>query len=81
MGGVVARGEAELGFQQLAELKPVAGIDIVGPLPEGAQKVTVYAAGIAAGSGDPDEAKKLIDFLASPKAAGAVRQTGLETPQ
>ncbi len=80
VAGVVARGDAEIGFQQIAELKPVAGVDIVGALPDGAQKITVYAAGVAAGSKDPKEAKKLIDFLASPAAAKAVRNTGLEIP-
>ena len=80
VGGVVASGAYEIGFQQIAELKPIAGIEIVGPLPEGAQKVTVYAAGIAAESKEPAEAKKLIAFLASPEAAAAIRKTGLETP-
>ena len=80
VGVVVAHGAAELGFQQIAELKPIPGIDIVGPLPEGAQKVTVYAAGIAAGSSNPAEAKHLIDFLTSPDAAAAIRNTGLEPP-
>ena len=80
VGGVVARGDAELGLQQISELKAVPGIDIVGPLPPDAQKVTVYAAGIATASRDPVEAKKLIAFLASPDAADAVRKTGLEPP-
>src|SRR5207245_9799521 len=45
VGTVVARGEAEIGFQQISELLPVPGIDYVGPLPPGAQRVTVFSAG------------------------------------
>jgi molybdate transport system substrate-binding protein len=78
VGAVVARGGAEIGFQQISELLPVKGIAIVGPLPEGAQRVTVFAAGIAASSTQPAAAKRLIAFLSSPAAAGAIRRTGLE---
>jgi len=80
VGSVVANGEYELGFQQLSELGAIGGIETVGPLPAGAQRVTVYAAGMAAGSKEPVEALKLIAFLASPAAAAAVLKTGLETP-
>ena len=79
VGGVVARGDAELGFQQISELKPIAGIDIVGPIPAAVQRVTIYAAGIAARSAHKAEAAALIAFLASPAAAEAVRATGMET--
>ena len=78
VGEVVARGEAELGFQQLSELKPIAGIDIVGPLPPPLQKLTVFSAGIVAGSKEPAAAKALIAFLASPAAAQAIRDSGME---
>lgn len=79
VGGVVARGDAEIGFQQISELKPIPGIDIVGPIPPEVQKVTIYAAGIAAGSQHVAEAKALIGYLASGAAAPAVRATGMET--
>ena len=46
VGGVVAAGQAEIGFQQISELRPVKGIDIVGPLPPGAQIETVFVAAI-----------------------------------
>jgi molybdate transport system substrate-binding protein len=75
---IVAHGEAEIGFQQISELKPVAGIEIVGPLPEELQKVTVFSAGIARVSKEPDAGKALIRFLASPAARDAIVGSGLE---
>jgi molybdate transport system substrate-binding protein len=78
VGGVVASGEAEIGFQQISELRPVKGIDIVGPLPPGAQRVTVFAAGIPATSQQPEAAKALIQWLASPAAYAAIKKSGLE---
>jgi molybdate transport system substrate-binding protein len=78
VGGVVATGEVEIGFQQISELRPVKGIDIVGPLPPGAQKVTVFAAGIPMTSKHPEAAKALIQWLASPAAYPAIRKSGLE---
>jgi molybdate transport system substrate-binding protein len=75
---VVAHGDAEIGFQQISELKPVAGIDIVGPLPDELQRVTVFSAGIAGVSKEPDAGRALIKFLASPAASSAIIQSGLE---
>ena len=68
VGEIVAHGDAEIGFQQISELMPVAGIDIVGPLPDELQKITVFSAGIATVSKEPDAGKALIKFLASPAA-------------
>ena len=78
VGGVVARGEAEIGFQQISELKPIPGIALTGPLAPEVQRVTVFAAGVVAGSKVPDAARALIAYLASPKAADAVRESGME---
>jgi len=78
VGGVVATGEFEIGFQQISELRPVKGIDIVGPLPPGAQRVTVFAAGIPATATHPEAAKALIQWLASPAAYAAIKKSGLE---
>src|SRR5437016_7077100 len=78
VGGVVATGEVEIGFQQISELRPVKGIDIVGPLPPGAQTVTVFAAGIPTTSKQPDAAKALIQWLSSPAAYAAIKKSGLE---
>src|SRR6201996_5238868 len=78
VGEIVAKGEAEIGFQQIAELRPVSGIEIVGPLPDGLQKITVFSAGIATGSKEPEAGKALIKFLASPAAHDALVKSGLD---
>jgi molybdate transport system substrate-binding protein len=78
VGLVVARGDAEIGFQQMSELLAVPGIDIVGPLPAEIQKVTVFSAGISSTSAEPDTGRALIKFLASPAAAPAIAKTGIE---
>ena len=78
VGTVVARGDAEIGFQQVSELLPIPGIDYVGPLPGDTQRVTVFSAGIASGARDPEAAKALITFLSSPAAHPAITKNGLE---
>jgi molybdate transport system substrate-binding protein len=78
VGVVVARGDAEIGFQQISELLPVTGIAYVGPLPPEVQKVTVFSAGVVVGARKPDAARALIKFLASPAAVPAITKTGLE---
>lgn len=81
VAAVVARGDAEIGFQQVSELLPVAGIDFVGMLPAEAQKVTVFSAAIATGSREPDAGRELIQFLASPAAASAITRSGMNLMQ
>jgi len=78
VGGVVATGEFEIGFQQISELRPVKGIDIVGELPTGAQRVTVFAAGIPVTAKNPEAARALTQWLASPAAYAAIKKSGLE---
>jgi molybdate transport system substrate-binding protein len=78
VGEVVARGDAELGFQQISELKPIKGIDVIGPIPAELQKVTVFSAGIAVNAKEPAAAAALIKFLAAPAAAGAIVASGME---
>jgi molybdate transport system substrate-binding protein len=78
VGTVVARGDAELGLQQLSELLPIKGVDLLGPMPPELQRVTVFSAGIVAGAREPEAARELIRFLASPAAAEAVTATGLD---
>ena len=74
----VARGESEIGFQQLSEILPVPGVDVVGMLPEGAQTITIFAAGVSVLAPQPEAGKALIDFLASPAAAPLIIKTGIE---
>ena len=78
VGTIVARGEAELGFQQVSELLPIPGIDFVGPLPAEAQQVTIFSAGIAVGAKEPDAARALIKYFTSAEAAPIIAKTGLE---
>jgi molybdate transport system substrate-binding protein len=64
VGEVIASGGAELGVQQISELLPVAGIEIVGPLPTTLQKITIFSAGILAAAKDPNAARALVKFVA-----------------
>ena len=74
VGAVVARGEAELGFQQISELRPVPGVEVVGPLPADVQRVTVFSAATGARSANPAGGRALIAFLSSPAAVRRDRE-------
>jgi molybdate transport system substrate-binding protein len=78
VGEVVARGDAEIGFQQLSELKPVDGIDIIGLIPDQAQQMTLYSAGVVTKSKHPEQAKQFLEFLSSSAAAPAIKASGLD---
>jgi len=78
VGSFVAQGDADLGFQQLSELIHVKGIDVLGPLPDDIQNVTVFAAGVCATSAHPDETRDLIAYLASPETAAVKHEQGME---
>lgn len=78
VGAVVARGEAEIGFQQMSELLPVPGIDHITPLPPEVQKIALFSAGVAASSKNPDASAAIIRFLASPEAVSSIAKSGLE---
>ena len=77
VGTLVARGEVELGFQQLSELLHVSGITLVGPLPPAIQITTTFSGAIAANARQPDAARALLAFMASPEAADAKRRQGM----
>lgn len=78
VGAVVARGEAEIGMQQISELLPVPGVDFVGPLPAEIQRTTVFSAGVATKAENPAAARAFIQFLALPANAEVLRKSGLE---
>ena len=71
-------GEADLAVQQISELKQVAGIEVVGPVPRDLQTPAVFSAGLTAASTNAAEAQRLLRYLASPEVAPALRQSGLE---
>jgi molybdate transport system substrate-binding protein len=75
---VVARGEAELAFQQISELREVPGVEVVGPLPAEVQRVTVFSAGIVAASPQPDVARAYLAFWRSAAGIRAIVDSGLE---
>ena len=79
VASVVANGDYEVGFQQVSEVLPVPGVTFVGKIPESVQSVTRYAAGIPVNAEHPNEAKALLDYLASPAAQPAVTSTGMDS--
>ncbi len=78
VGTLVARGDVELGFQQLSELMHLSGIDVIGPLPAEVQIVTTFSAGICAASKQPERARTFLAFLASSAADAPKRRHGME---
>ncbi len=78
VGQLVARGDADLGFQQLSEFLDVDGIDIVGPLPDGIQTTTVFTAGVGTRSAHPDGARAFVAYLVSPQTQAVKRQRGMD---
>lgn len=78
VGAVVARGDAEIGVQQLSELLPVRGIDILGRLPRELQTEIVYAASVLPQSTEREAAQTFVAFLRSPLAAHSIREKGME---
>ena len=78
VGTLIANGDAEVGFQQIAELVHFAGIDYVGPLPGNLQRMTMFSTGIHSGAKQSNEAKALVKFITAPAAAPVIRKHGLE---
>jgi len=78
VGEVIARGEAQIGFQQLSELKPVEGIDIIGLIPDQAQQMTLYSGAVSSRSAHPEQARQLLEYLSSVAAADAIKKSGLD---
>lgn len=77
-GRIVAAGRAQLGLNQIAELMAVPGIEFLSPLPPALDRVVVMSAGVLSNAREPQAAAAWIRFLASPRAARALRAHGLE---
>jgi molybdate transport system substrate-binding protein len=75
---LVAKGEADLGIQQLSELIGQPGIEVVGPLPAEIQAVTIFSAGVSTTSAEPEAAQALVAYLASVESQGAIQRHGME---
>ena len=78
VGSLVARGEIELGFQQLSELFTLDGITVVGPLPADIQYITVFSGGVVRAGGDHAAARDVLAFMGSPEVADVKRRHGME---
>ena len=80
VAAVVARGEVEIGFQQVSELIHVPGVTFVGPIPAELQPGFSFAGAITSAAKQPDAALALLRFLASPAAASTILKAGLTPP-
>lgn len=78
VGSLVARGEVELGFQQLSELMHVEGLEVLGPLPAAVQVLTIFSAGVGVRSNQSQMAREFLAYLVSAAAAEAKRRHGME---
>ena len=78
VGAVVARGDVELGFQQVSELIYFKELDFIGTLPESVQQTIFFSSALVEGSTEQDIAKHFVKFLTSPSVAKLVRDTGLD---
>jgi molybdate transport system substrate-binding protein len=75
---LVAKGEAEIGIQQIVAILPVAGAELVGPLPGELQNIIVYASGLSARSPNGEAARAFIAFIATPEVRRIIRAKGME---
>jgi molybdate transport system substrate-binding protein len=78
VGDAIARGEVQIGLQQVSEMLSVKGVDLVGPLPDAIQKASVMTAAIAANSKEQQAARDFVAFLATPEARQALAKSGLD---
>jgi molybdate transport system substrate-binding protein len=77
VGTLVAKGECELGFQQMSELMNLDGIEVLGALPPSIQSFTIFSGGISSGCQAPDAARQVLDYMASPATAAVKRFYGM----
>jgi molybdate transport system substrate-binding protein len=78
VGRLAARGEAEIAVQQISELMQADGVDIVGPLPDALQSITIFSGGVFSAGKQSAAAKAFVAHLASPAVAPVIRQKGME---
>lgn len=78
VGTLVAKGDVELGFQQLSEMMNLPGIAVLGPLPPAIQIITTFSAGVAATSTQPERVRELFTLFASPATAAIKRENGMD---
>jgi molybdate transport system substrate-binding protein len=78
IGELIAKGEAEIGFQQVSELIHFPGIQFIGALPEALQQTTVFSGGVHVNAREPDAARAFLKFLASPQHAALLQKHGLQ---
>lgn len=78
VGSLVAKGEVELGFQQRSELMNLDGIAVIGPMPREIEIVTTFSGGVCTASTQPDAARAVLDFLASPATDDTKRRHGMD---
>lgn len=78
VGSLVAKGEVELGFQQLSELISLEGITVLGPLPPAIQITTTFSGGVCTASRQPEAVRALLAYMAGPDATDAKRRQGMD---
>jgi molybdate transport system substrate-binding protein len=78
IGDILARGEAEMGFQQVTELMHAKGFQYIGPLPEDLQNYTTWSASVHGSASDPAVATAFVAALVAPSAAGPIRASGMQ---
>src|SRR5262249_24088802 len=81
VGAAIASGEAEIGVQQVAELRPVPGTEVIGEMPAALQKLIPYSAGIVAKGKDQEGARPLVSFLRSEPALDVLKRKGMDVPR
>jgi len=81
VGTLIARGDVELGFQQMSEFLDMQGIEVAGMLPAEIQSVTLFACGVGAQAGNEAGARDLIGYLTSPDTNATKWKHGMEPPR
>jgi molybdate transport system substrate-binding protein len=78
VGTLIAKGEVDVGFQQVSELMLFPGIQYVGPVPDEMQEISVFNGGVCTSAKEPEAARELIRFITSSAALPYIKKTGME---